>query len=137
MSEITHSFAYFTGLPLLGSNITPDGGSAITTCRIVGPITDDDEHRVNEEDENESGQLVGERHDDLKRTINFTIKFPTGFTVPGLNTVFTIAGAGALGNRFNGVWKIAKKPIEFKANGAAELKITAIKNEYFNYVPLD
>lgn len=133
MAAITHTFAYLRALPIAGTNITPSGGSALTTCRVVGPITEEREHRINNEDINESGQLVGEYHDDLVTRISLSIKVPTSFTVPLLNSTVTIASATALTNRYNGVWKIEKAPIEFKTDDAAEVKLNLVKHENLTY----
>lgn len=134
MPAIAHTFAYFRGLPLLGSNITAEGGTALTTCRVVGPITEDTEHRINLEDVNESGVLVGELHDDLTTHINLTVKFPTGFTPPTLNKIVTLAGATGLAARYNGVWKLAKAPIEFKSGEeCAEMKLELVKHAGITY----
>jgi hypothetical protein len=133
MAAITHTFAYLRALPIAGTNITPSGGSALTTCRVVGPITEEREHRINNEDIDENGRLVGQYHDDLVTRISLSIKVPTGFTVPGINTTVTIASATALSNRYNGVWKITKSPIEFKSDDAAEVKLDLEKHENLTY----
>lgn len=133
MAAITHSFAYLRSLPIAGTNITPSGGSALTTCRVVGPITEERESRINNEDTDENGKLAGEYHDDVTTRLNLTIKVPTAFTVPLINTTVTIASATALSNRYNGVWKIEKEPIEFKSDDAAEVKLSLVKHEYLTY----
>jgi hypothetical protein len=133
MAEVAHSFAYYTGLPLTGANITPAGGSALTTSRIVGDITEENEHRINEEDLDEDAHLVGERHDDKTRKISFTLSVPSGATLPEINTVVTIATAAAFANRYNGVWKIEKIGAAFKADKRVEIPVTLVRHEYLTY----
>ncbi len=133
MSAQAHTFAWQRGLPLLGSNITPAGGSALSTWRVVGPITEANAHGINNEDKDENARLKGEYHDDLKRTIQLRLKIPSGAALPGLNTVITIASASALTNRYNGTWKVADLGIEFKADDAWEIPVTLVQNEYLTY----
>lgn len=129
----THTFAYLKNLPLAGTNITPSGGSALSTSRVVGPITEENSHRVNMEDINESGRKVGSYHDDLERTIKFKLRIPTSFTVPALNSVLTIASASTLTNRYNGTWKISGIGLAFTADDATEVDVTCVQDEFITY----
>lgn len=134
MAAETHSFAYYTGLPLAGANLTPEGaGAALTTSRVAGKVVEENEFKIRNVDENESGQMVGERLDDKTRRIRLTLHIPTGATIPAIGTVITIASASSFSNRYNGVWKIDDIGLAFDAKDRVELPVTLIKHEYFDY----
>lgn len=133
MAAISHSFAYYTGLPLAGSNITPAGGTALTTCRVVSAIIETSDFRVNNEDISESGHLVGERHDDKKTTIKLTLSVPVAYALPEKGTVITIAGATGSDTRYNGTWKVENMEPAFKSDDKMEVPLTLVKHQYLTY----
>ena len=135
MANVTHGWAYINGLPITGGDVTLDSeGAAIgSTCRVVGDFTVTDSHRNTNEDINESGVLVGERHFDSVTTISgLKFHFPTGFAdLPRLvkGAIVTIATADDA--ILNGVWQIDDMSRAYRNADATEVAVTLRKNAGF------
>jgi|DEB3_MinimDraft_2_1074329.scaffolds.fasta_scaffold01616_5 hypothetical protein len=131
MADTTHGWAFLKGLPITGADVTLDSeGAAIgSTCRIVGPVSYKPDYRKKNEDENESGVLVGERSFDLVETLSFSLKLPTGFTdrarlVKG--AIVTIATSDDA--KLDGVWQIDEAGREYVNDDATMFPLTLRRN---------
>jgi hypothetical protein len=131
MADITHGWAFLKGIPATGANITLDSeGAAIgATARVVGPFRYTPDYRKKNEDENESGVLVGERQFDLEEKLSFSLKLPTGFAdqarlVKG--AVVTLASVTP--SKYNGTWQIDEISDEWTNDDAAMFPITLRRN---------
>ena len=134
MADIVHAFAFLTGLPFTGTNITLDSAGAAmgTTVRIEGGVSYKKTHRHKEEDINESGHLVGERRFDTEETLTLTLKLPTSSPPyaaiqPGFKTI--IASLTGTASTYNGNWQIEDIGHEWKADGAIMVPVTLRRNE--------
>ena len=132
MANVTHGWAFINGLPITGADITLDSeGAAIgATCRVVGDFTVTDEHRNTNEDINESGILVGERHfDSVTKISGLKFHFPTGFAdLPRLVKGAIVTIATADDSILNGVWQIDDMSRAYSNAAATEVSVTLRKN---------
>lgn len=125
----SHNYAFFTSLPLTGADLTA-GGNGWTACRIVGEISEVPSYRKSLEDEDEDGELVGEKHFDKQTVISLTLGVPAAFVFPEKNSVVVIDAAEAPGSRYNGNWQLDQVDPTWKAGDRAEVKIQLRKNEF-------
>jgi len=134
MADTTHGWAFLKGLPITGADVTLDSeGAAVgSTVRIVGPINYSRSYRKKNEDENESGVLVGERQFDLEEKCSFSFKLPTGFTDrPRLVTGAIVTIASSDDAILDGVWQIDETSREYVNDDATMFPVTLRRNAGF------
>ncbi len=128
----THSYAYLKRVPLLGGDLgngdtATDAGFA--ACRIkalsVKPST-----LINLQDHNESGQLVGELHDDNQLVLDLTIEVTEGFVFPAIHSKVTLDTDDTFGTQYSKDYQLDEIPADYKPGAAAEVKITLRWNEH-------
>lgn len=129
-----HGFAYLKGIPMLGTQITLDSDSTNlgTSCRVVGPLEYTPSHRIKNEDINESGQLVGERQDDLQETLSFSLKLKSTFDDYArlkIGFIITLAlTSSTIQARYNGAWQLDTIGETWVADDALMVKVTIRRN---------
>lgn len=132
----SHNFAFLTGVPLRGTHITldSDSGSMGTGCTISGDLAYSSSYRIKNENINESGQLVGERQDDLEEKLSFDVKLPTDFSVADRNRltkgykVIIAMTADTVQAKYNGNWQIDEVSETWKADDAMMVKLNLRRN---------
>lgn len=131
---IDHGFAYLKGIPMVGTQITldSDSGSLGTSCRVVGPLEYKPSNRIKNEDINESGQLVGERQDDLEETLSFSLKLKSTFDDYArlkIGYIITLAlTSSTIQARYNGAWQFADIGETWTNDDAMMVKVTIRRN---------
>ena len=133
---ITHGFAFLKNIPLTGAHITldSDSGALGTTARVVGPLDYKPNNLIVNKDMNESGQLVGERRDDLEETLSLSLKLPSNISTADMarikqGYILTIAmTADTVQARYNGAWQIDDVGETWVADDAFMVKVTLRRN---------
>jgi hypothetical protein len=133
---IIHGWAFLKGIPLTGAHITldSDSGALGTTARVVGPLDYSPKNLISNKDTNESGQLVGERMDDLEETLGLTLKLPSNVSVADMarikqGYIVTLAmTSDTVQARYNGAWQIDSIGETWVADDAMQVKLSLRRN---------